>query len=115
MNFFSCCCYCFSFSSAYWNRISRYKSRHWLGILSEFLSSHSRFFSSLGLNVITEFIAGVAIPGDPLANVTFKTYGYITQAQALTLISDLKLGHYMKVVYNLYFCPISSVKYFKSG
>ncbi|CAF3264246.1 unnamed protein product [Rotaria socialis] len=51
----------------------------------------------IGLNVIAEFIAGVAIPGDPLANVTFKTYGYITQAQALTLISDLKLGHYMKI------------------
>jgi hypothetical protein len=50
-----------------------------------------------GLNVITEFVAGIAIPGDPLANVTFKTYGYITQYQALLLISDLKLGHYMKV------------------
>ena len=53
---------------------------------------------SIGLNVITEFVAGVAIPGDPLANVTFKTYGYITQYQALLLISDLKLGHYMKVL-----------------
>ena len=52
---------------------------------------------SIGLNVITEFVEGVAIPGDPLANVTFKTYGYITQYQALLLISDLKLGHYMKV------------------
>ncbi|CAF4501158.1 unnamed protein product [Rotaria socialis] len=51
----------------------------------------------IGLNVIAEFIAGVAIPGDPLVNVTFKTYGYITQAQALTLISDLKLGHYTKI------------------
>lgn len=50
-----------------------------------------------GLNVITEFVAGLVIPGDPLANVTFKTYGYITQYQALLLISDLKLGHYMKV------------------
>lgn len=47
--------------------------------------------------MITEFVAGVAIPGDPLGNVTFKTYGYITQYQALLLISDLKLGHYMKV------------------
>ncbi len=47
--------------------------------------------------MITEFVAGIAIPGDPLANVTFKTYGYITQYQALLLISDLKLGHYMKV------------------
>ncbi|CAF3601271.1 unnamed protein product [Rotaria sordida] len=52
---------------------------------------------SIGLNVITEFIIGVARPGDPLANVTFKTYGYITQSQALFLISDLKLGHYMKI------------------
>ncbi|UJR10190.1 hypothetical protein I4U23_014405 [Adineta vaga] len=52
---------------------------------------------SIGLNVITEFVAGVAIPGDPLANVTFKTYGYISQNQALLLISDLKLGHYMKI------------------
>ncbi|CAF1254949.1 unnamed protein product [Adineta ricciae] len=52
---------------------------------------------AIGLNVITEFIAGVAIPGDPLANVTFKTYGYISQNQALLLISDLKLGHYMKI------------------
>ncbi|CAF3444181.1 unnamed protein product [Rotaria socialis] len=52
---------------------------------------------SIGLNVITEFVAGIVIPGDPLANVTFKTYGYITQYQALLLISDLKLGHYMKI------------------
>lgn len=27
----------------------------------------------------------------------FKTYGYIPMAQALTFLSDLKLGHYMKV------------------
>lgn len=51
----------------------------------------------LGLNVITEFVAGLIVPGDPLANITFKTYGYITQYQALLLVSDLKLGHYMKV------------------
>ncbi|CAF0826649.1 unnamed protein product [Rotaria sordida] len=52
---------------------------------------------TIGLNVITEFVAGIVIPGDPLANITFKTYGYITQYQALLLISDLKLGHYMKI------------------
>ena len=27
----------------------------------------------------------------------FKTWGYITMAQALTFTSDFKLGHYMKV------------------
>ncbi|KAJ1992341.1 hypothetical protein EDC05_002839 [Coemansia umbellata] len=50
-----------------------------------------------GLNVITEFIIGYARPGDPIANVTFKVYGYITMTQALNLVSDLKLGHYMKI------------------
>ena len=60
-----------------------------------------------GLNVITEFVAGVAIPGDPLANVTFKTYGYITQYQALLLISDLKLGHYMKVIVSIDLFPFT--------
>lgn len=50
-----------------------------------------------GLNVVTEFIIGYALPGHPIANVTFKTYGYITCTQALTFTSDLKLGHYTKV------------------
>ena len=68
--------------------------------MNEFHCRYS-FNYKLGLNVITEFVAGVAIPGDPLGNVTFKTYGYITQFQALLLISDLKLGHYMKVKQNL--------------
>ncbi|GKV37383.1 hypothetical protein SLEP1_g45418 [Rubroshorea leprosula] len=50
-----------------------------------------------GLNVITELVIGYLYPGKPLANVTFKTYGYISMAQALFLISDFKLGHYMKI------------------
>ncbi|KAI8321861.1 oligopeptide transporter [Martensiomyces pterosporus] len=50
-----------------------------------------------GLNVITEFIIGYARPGDPIANVTFKVYGYISMTQALALVNDQKLGHYMKI------------------
>ncbi|RUP44421.1 OPT oligopeptide transporter protein-domain-containing protein [Jimgerdemannia flammicorona] len=50
-----------------------------------------------GLNVITELVIGFALPGHPIANVTFKTYGYISVNQALTYVSDLKLGHYTKV------------------
>lgn len=50
-----------------------------------------------GLNVITEFLAGLIMPGNPVANVTFKTYAYISQVQGLLFLSDLKLGHYMKV------------------
>ncbi|OBZ83705.1 Oligopeptide transporter 3 [Choanephora cucurbitarum] len=50
-----------------------------------------------GLNILTEFIIGFALPGHPIANVTFKTYGYISMTQCLTFVSDLKLGHYTKV------------------
>jgi len=50
-----------------------------------------------GLNILTEFVIGYMLPGFPIANVTFKTYGYIAMAQAITFVGDLKLGHYMKV------------------
>ncbi|PIN14460.1 Sexual differentiation process protein ISP4 [Handroanthus impetiginosus] len=50
-----------------------------------------------GLNIITEYIIGYAYPGRPVANMCFKVYGYISMIQALTFISDFKLGHYMKI------------------
>ncbi|KAK7821036.1 oligopeptide transporter 1 [Quercus suber] len=36
-----------------------------------------------GLNMITELVIGYIYPGKPLANVAFKTYGYISMSQAL--------------------------------
>ena len=51
----------------------------------------------IGLNVITELIIGYMLPGRPVAMMMFKTWGYITMAQALTFASDFKLGHYMKI------------------
>ncbi|KAL6568285.1 oligopeptide transporter 4 [Orobanche hederae] len=50
-----------------------------------------------GLNVITEYIIGIIYPGRPIANVCFKTYGYISMNQAVSFLNDFKLGHYMKV------------------
>jgi len=50
-----------------------------------------------GLNIVTEYVIGYLLPGHAIANVTFKTYGYIVNVQALTFVSDLKLGHYMKI------------------
>ncbi|KAF9122840.1 hypothetical protein BGW39_009464, partial [Mortierella sp. 14UC] len=50
-----------------------------------------------GLKVITEYMIGYLMPGHPIANITFKAYGYITNAQALQFTHDLKLGHYMKI------------------
>nr|GMC55118.1 oligopeptide transporter 4-like [Ipomoea batatas] len=53
--------------------------------------------STPGLNIITEYIMGVIYPGRPIANVCFKTYGYISMSQAISFLSDFKLGHYMKI------------------
>ncbi|PBP22617.1 small oligopeptide transporter-like protein [Diplocarpon rosae] len=53
--------------------------------------------TQIGLNVLTEFIFGYIQPGRPLALMIFKTYGYITMSQALSFVSDLKFGHYMKI------------------
>eukprot|EP00262_Sarcandra_glabra_P000526 TRINITY_DN1060_c1_g1_i3.p1 TRINITY_DN1060_c1_g1~~TRINITY_DN1060_c1_g1_i3.p1 ORF type:complete len:811 (-),score=105.73 TRINITY_DN1060_c1_g1_i3:152-2584(-) len=50
-----------------------------------------------GLNVITEFVIGYLYPGKPLANVAFKTYGYVSVTQAVMFLGDFKLGHYMKI------------------
>ncbi|KAG6469701.1 hypothetical protein ZIOFF_070631 [Zingiber officinale] len=50
-----------------------------------------------GLNIITEMVIGYILPGQPMANVVFKTYGYISMTQAITFLSDFKLGHYMKI------------------
>jgi len=40
-------------------------------------------------SVITELIIGYILPGRPLAMMMFKTWGYITMAQALTFTNDL--------------------------
>lgn len=70
-----------------------------------------------GLNIITEYLFGIIYPGRPIANVCFKTYGYISMAQAVSFLGDFKLGHYMKIpprsmflvqVYSSYLLPLTS-------
>lgn len=46
--------------------------------------------------VMYEVIAGYMLPGRPIANVIFKTFG-CTIYQASIFAGDLKFGHYMKV------------------
>lgn len=46
----------------------------------------------LGLNVLTELMCGFILPGYPIANVYFKTYGYRAMTQCLLFAQDLKLG-----------------------
>jgi len=62
-----------------------------------FLLSTFFYLQTPGLNVITEYIMGVILPGKPIANVCFKTYGYMSMSQAISFLSDFKLGHYMKI------------------
>ncbi|PRQ60497.1 putative oligopeptide transporter, OPT superfamily [Rosa chinensis] len=50
-----------------------------------------------GLNIITEYVIGYLYPEHPVANMCFKVYGYISMTQALSFVSDFKLGHYMKI------------------
>ena len=51
----------------------------------------------IGLNVITEFIIGYIIPGKTVQVMTFKSFGYCVQSQALNLSSNLKLGYHMHI------------------
>ncbi|KAK6945864.1 Oligopeptide transporter, OPT superfamily [Dillenia turbinata] len=56
-----------------------------------------------GLNVVTEYIMGLILPGKPIANVCFKAYGFMSMAQAVSFLNDFKLGHYMKIPPRLMF------------
>jgi OPT family oligopeptide transporter len=49
------------------------------------------------LNVITQMTIGLLIPGQTISIMAYKSLGTNGALQAMTLISDLKLGHYMKV------------------
>jgi OPT family oligopeptide transporter len=53
--------------------------------------------SGPGVSVITELFCGFMFPGKPLANMTFKCYGYMATWQCKELLSDLKLGIYLKI------------------
>lgn len=51
----------------------------------------------LGLNVLTEFVIGLLIPSQTIPVMAFKSLGTNSVRQSITLLADLKLGHYMKI------------------
>ncbi|KAJ3169036.1 hypothetical protein HK101_011579 [Irineochytrium annulatum] len=51
----------------------------------------------IGLNVMSEFLIGLILPGRIAAVMSFKTLSYMAMAMGLSLVADLKLGHYMKI------------------
>lgn len=53
--------------------------------------------TSISLNFISEIIIGFIQPGNPTANLSFKAFATSILQQSLLLLSDLKLGLYMKI------------------
>ncbi|KAJ3243832.1 hypothetical protein HDU78_011734 [Chytriomyces hyalinus] len=51
----------------------------------------------IGLNVMSEFLIGLILPGRIAAVMAFKTFSYMAMYQGLLLVQDLKLGHYIKI------------------
>ncbi|KAI9339923.1 OPT oligopeptide transporter protein-domain-containing protein [Obelidium mucronatum] len=51
----------------------------------------------IGLNVMSEFLIGLILPGEIVAVMTFKTFCFMAMSQGLSLVQDLKLGHYIKI------------------
>ncbi|KAI8609994.1 OPT oligopeptide transporter protein-domain-containing protein [Chytriomyces sp. MP71] len=51
----------------------------------------------IGLNVMSEFLIGLILPGRIAAVMAFKTFSYMAMVQGLSLVADLKLGHYIKI------------------
>lgn len=70
-----------------------------IDVISAYRPSNALTFymQTPGLNIITEYIMGLIYPGKPIANVCFKVYGYMSMSQAVSFLSDFKLGHYMKI------------------
>lgn len=52
---------------------------------------------SFGLNVLVELIVGYALPGNGIALMILKAYGYNIDGQAQNYITDQKMGHYCKI------------------
>ncbi|KAK7403930.1 hypothetical protein QQX98_010300 [Neonectria punicea] len=50
-----------------------------------------------GLNIVTEMIVGYMTPGRPIAMMLFKSWGYMLCYNGLQYVSDMKVGHYMKI------------------
>ncbi|WVQ97983.1 OPT family small oligopeptide transporter [Kwoniella sp. CBS 9459] len=51
----------------------------------------------ISLVILSEIIPGLAIPGQPYANMIFKLYGWVSLSMALLYIQDLKLAHYLHI------------------
>lgn len=49
------------------------------------------------VNILSQIVPAMLLPGNPIANMVFKSYSVQTLIEASSFIQDLKLGHYVKV------------------
>lgn len=52
---------------------------------------------SFGLNLLIEMVMGYALPGNPVAIMILKAFGYNIDGQADNYVSNLKIAHYCKI------------------
>lgn len=65
--------------------------------LVPFIIIYSRTGFSFGLNVLVELIVGYALPGNGLALMTIKAFGYNIDGQAENYITNQKQAHYLRI------------------
>lgn len=51
----------------------------------------------IGVNILSQIVPAMILPGNPVANMVFKSYSVQTLVEAASFVQDLKLGHYVKV------------------
>ncbi|KZT06325.1 OPT oligopeptide transporter [Laetiporus sulphureus 93-53] len=51
----------------------------------------------ISINILAQIIPGVVLTGQPIPNMFFKSYALQTLTEGSRFVSDLKLGHYIKV------------------
>ncbi|CAD6650384.1 XXYS1_4_G0023510.mRNA.1.CDS.1 [Saccharomyces cerevisiae] len=66
-----------------------------LGFNFVFLISTTGY--SFGLNLLIEMVMGYALPGNPIAIMILKAFGYNIDGQADNYVSNLKIAHYCKI------------------
>ncbi|KAJ3061784.1 hypothetical protein HDU98_002331, partial [Podochytrium sp. JEL0797] len=66
-----------------------------LVFISGYILSTTGF--SINAQTVVQLIGGFIKPGNPVSNMYFTLYGYNATTQAVQMLSDLKLGQYMKI------------------
>nr|GEZ73268.1 oligopeptide transporter 3 [Tanacetum cinerariifolium] len=68
-----------------------------IGVIQPTTNQVRYCYEDFFIHMSAQFIFGYMLPGKPITNLLFKIYGRISTVHPLSFLSDLKLGHYMKI------------------